>query len=118
MQLADKTRLFIRDSLYRLARSARTRQATGVSGTQASDEDSEYELEPSTSGGQPSSSANTPRFCAFLWQGLGFGVYGKFDGISHHHKGKKWLWWEVSKDQYIRVASLLSACQFCAGLRR
>ncbi|CAM6051583.1 unnamed protein product [Sphagnum compactum] len=52
-QLADKTRLFIRDSLYRLARSARKRQATGVSGTEASDEDSEYELEPSTSGGQP-----------------------------------------------------------------
>jgi hypothetical protein len=73
-QLADKTRLFIRDSLYRLARSARARQATGVSSTHASDEDSEYELEPSTSGGQPSSSANTSRFCTFLWQGLGFGV--------------------------------------------
>lgn len=50
------------------------RQAIGVSGTQASDEDSEYELEPSTSGGQPSSSANTSRFCTFLWQGLGFRV--------------------------------------------
>ncbi|CAK9867278.1 unnamed protein product [Sphagnum jensenii] len=60
-QLEDRTRLFIRDALYRLARSARQRQATGGSSNQASEEDSECDLEPSTSGGNPSSSAQASR---------------------------------------------------------
>ncbi|CAM6071795.1 unnamed protein product [Sphagnum tenellum] len=46
--LEDRTRLFIRDALYWLARSAPQRQAAGGSSNQTSEE---YEVEPSTSGG-------------------------------------------------------------------
>jgi len=44
----------IQDALYWLAWNARQRQATCGSSNQASEEDSEYDLEPSTSGGNPS----------------------------------------------------------------
>jgi len=43
--------LFIRDALYWLARSAPQRQATGGSSERTSEENFDYEVEPSTSGG-------------------------------------------------------------------
>ncbi|CAK9222254.1 unnamed protein product [Sphagnum troendelagicum] len=73
--LEDRTRLFIRDALYWLARSAPQRQAAGGSSNQTSEE---YEVEPSTSGGFQRCHA-TPGSCVSRISCQPFGCYG-------HHK--------------------------------